>query len=85
MGGGGERFKVAPTVRVLQAGGESLRGSVSFNFPFSSPHPSTSPGQQRMVPPKVPSDRMRKAVNVYSGKPSLVGLAEKKVYSSTPG
>ena len=33
MGGGGERFKVAPTVRVLQADGESLRGSASLNFP----------------------------------------------------
>lgn len=78
MGGGGERFKVAPTVRVLQADGESLRGSASLNFPFSSPHPSPSPGEQRR------SDRKRKAVDAYSRKPSLVGLAEKKMYSSTP-
>ena len=37
-----------------------------------------------MVPPKVPSDRKRRDVDVFSRKPSLVGLAKKKVYSSTP-
>lgn len=43
MGGGGERFKAVLTVRVLQACGDSLRGSASLNFPFSWPHPSPAP------------------------------------------